>query len=78
MTDDEIFDLAEQHGGWMDDFGRWNFKPDRLVSFALDIKKAEWVNLTADDIWEVYKKHDSLQYMDFARAIEAKLKEKNA
>ena len=38
----------------------------------------KWVNLTADDIWEVYKKHDSLQYMDFARAIEAKLKELNA
>ena len=34
MTDEEIFDLADQYG-WMDDFGRWNFQPDRLVSFAL-------------------------------------------
>jgi len=72
MTDDEIFDRADQYG-WQDDFGRWNFKDDGLINFA-----REWVNLTADDIWEVYKKHDSLQYMDFARAIEAKLKEKNA
>jgi len=39
--------------------------------------KREWVGLTNDDIWEVYKKHDSMQYMEFSRAIEAKLKEKN-
>ena len=39
--------------------------------------KREWVGLTDDDIWEVYKKHDSMQYMEFSRAIEAKLKEKN-
>lgn len=82
MTDEEIFDAADQYG-WMDDFGRWNFQPDRLVSFALGMSEKnvgvsdKWVNLTADDVWEVYKKHDSLQYMDFARAIEAKLKEKN-
>jgi len=37
----------------------------------------EWVGLTDDDIWEVYKKHDSMQYMEFSRAIEAKLKERN-
>jgi hypothetical protein len=37
----------------------------------------EWVSLTVDEIWEVYKKHDSLQYMAFARAIEQSLKEKN-
>jgi hypothetical protein len=37
----------------------------------------QWVGLTNDDIWEVYKKHDSMQYMEFSRAVEAKLKEKN-
>jgi hypothetical protein len=36
MTDEEIFDIAELYG-WMDDFGRWNFQPDRLVSFALEV-----------------------------------------
>jgi len=36
-----------------------------------------WVGLTDDEIWEVYKKYDSMQYMAFSKAIEAKLKEKN-
>ncbi|NBW14039.1 MAG: hypothetical protein EBR82_39180 [Caulobacteraceae bacterium] len=77
MTDDDIFDLADQYG-WMDDFGRWNFQPDRLVSFALAIKTAEWVGLTDDEVFNIYKQFDSLQYKSFAKAIEAKLKEKNA
>ena len=34
MTDEEIFDLADKYG-WLDDFGRWNFKDDGLISFAL-------------------------------------------
>ncbi len=37
----------------------------------------EWVSLTVDEIWEVYKKHGSLEYKAFARAIEKALKEKN-
>jgi Leu/Phe-tRNA-protein transferase len=41
-------------------------------------KLHEWIDLTRDEIWEVYKKHDSLQYMAFARAIEQSLKEKNS
>ena len=44
MTDEEIFDLAERHG-WMDDFGRWNFKDDDLISFALALLKAENVSV---------------------------------
>ena len=72
MTDEEIFVLAEQHG-WLDDFGRWNFTDDGLIKLALAIKTAEWVGLTANEIWGVF----TLDYMDFARAIEAKLKEKN-
>jgi hypothetical protein len=40
MTDEEIFDLAERHG-WMDDFGRWNFKDDGLIDFTLAVMKAE-------------------------------------
>jgi hypothetical protein len=36
-----------------------------------------WVGLTADEIWSVYKQVDSMQYVEFAHAIEAKLKEKN-
>jgi hypothetical protein len=68
MTDEEIFDLAETHG-WQDDFGRWNFKDDGLIKFALAIKTAEWVGLTDEERetatgWSV-------------EHIEAKLKEKN-
>jgi hypothetical protein len=43
----------------------------------MEKSKHEWVGLTDDDIWEVFKEHDSMQYMTFSRAIEAKLKEKN-
>jgi hypothetical protein len=39
--------------------------------------KRTWVGLTDDEIWEVYKKYDSMQYVAFSKAIEAKLKEKN-
>jgi hypothetical protein len=83
MTDEEIFDLADQYG-WMDDFGRWNFQPDRLVSFALAMSEKnvrvydKWVGLTDDEVFNIYKQFDSLQYKSFAKAIEAKLKEKNA
>ena len=77
MTDEEIFDIAEQYG-WMDDFSRWNFKETGLIKFALAIKTAEWVGLTDDEVFNIYKQFDSLQYKSFAKAIEAKLKEKNA
>ena len=180
MTDEEIFDLAETHG-WQDDFGRWNFKDDGLISFALEVlrlnaeqqepacwingkelagmrasathwgasewktnlglkpmpddvplytapvmseknvrvsdknrlirimgtfdlatghadtmdqamdaleselrdvlgylrAKREWVGLTDDEVFNIYKQFDSLQYKSFAKAIEAKLKELN-
>jgi len=39
--------------------------------------KREWVGLTDEEIWSVYKQVDSMQYMEFSHAIEAKLKEKN-
>ena len=36
-----------------------------------------WVVLTDEEIWSVYTQVDSMQYMEFSHAIEAKLKEKN-
>ena len=36
-----------------------------------------WVGLTDEEIWSVYTQVDSMQYMEFSHAIEAKLKEKN-
>jgi HD superfamily phosphodiesterase len=38
---------------------------------------AAWQGLTDDEIWSVYKQVDSMQYVEFTHAIEAKLKEKN-
>ena len=36
-----------------------------------------WVGLTDEEIFETHKQVDSMQYLTFAKAIEAKLKEKN-
>ena len=36
-----------------------------------------WVGLTDEEIFETHKQVDSMQYLTFAQAIEAKLKEKN-
>ena len=36
-----------------------------------------WVGLTDEEIFETHKQVDSMQYLTFANAIEAKLKERN-
>ena len=36
-----------------------------------------WVGLTNEEIFETHKQVDSMQYLTFGKAIEAKLKEKN-
>lgn len=36
-----------------------------------------WVGLTVEEIFETHKQVDSMQYLTFGKAIEAKLKEKN-
>ena len=41
MTNEQIFELAEEHGDW-DDFGRWTFRDnDRLLAFVDAILKVE-------------------------------------
>jgi len=37
----------------------------------------EWVELNDEEIFEIHKQVDSMQYLTFGKAIEAKLKEKN-
>lgn len=76
MTDEDIFEISERHG-WQDDFGRWNFKDDGLINFALEIKKAEWVGLTDEEIDKAVKSCSTVDTYKYFRAIEAKLKEKN-
>ena len=39
--------------------------------------KQEWIGLTDEEIFETHKQVDSMQYLTFGKAIEAKLKEKN-
>ena len=79
MTDEEIFDLAERHG-WMDDFGRWNFKDDGLISFALAMSEKnvrvsdKWVGLTDEEAWKCWDWED---FQGTWKSMEAKLKEKN-
>jgi uncharacterized protein YchJ len=41
-------------------------------------KDTEWVGLTDEEIFETHKQVDSMQYLTFGKAIEAKLREKNS
>ena len=86
MKDEDIFELAETHG-WRDDFGRWNFNDDGLIWFVLGVQRTErertereWVGLTDEEIEATAKwadKNAAPWHIEFARAIEVKLKEKN-
>jgi hypothetical protein len=48
-----------------------------FVSGIINYGKSRWVGLTDEEIFEIHKQVDSMQYLTFAKAIEAKLKEKN-
>jgi hypothetical protein len=37
----------------------------------------QWVGLTDEEVFEIHKQVDSMQYLTFGKALEAKLKEKN-
>jgi hypothetical protein len=39
--------------------------------------RLKWVGLTDDEIFEIHKQVDSMQYLTFGNAIEAKLRSKN-
>ena len=80
MNKDEALEIAlealELHGKQY---------PHMVKGYCLDaitaIKKAletkEWVGLTDEEIFEIHKQVDSMQYLTFGKAIEAKLKERN-
>jgi hypothetical protein len=57
------------------------YSPETPIYWAWEgwqaARKREWVGLTDDEVFNIYKQFDSLQYKSFAKAIEAKLKEKN-
>ena len=52
-------------------------KMDKVPLYTAPPKK-EWVGLTDDEIYEAVENSNSVLVKDMARAIEAKLKEKNA
>jgi hypothetical protein len=59
---------------------RYWSEPDNRHEVALYITPPQrtWVGLTDDEIFETHKQVDSMQYLTFGKAIEAKLKEKNS
>ena len=48
-----------------------------LDGYIKNLTKRTWVGLTDEEIFETHKQVDSMQYLTFGKAIEAKLKEKN-
>ena len=51
--------------------------PDKTIPVYTSPPKREWVGLTDEDVTELFCDYDGSQFPAFARAIEAKLKEKN-
>ena len=53
--------------------------PDKMVYYSrqYDLPERTWVGLTDEEIFETHKQVDSMQYLTFGKAIEAKLKELN-
>ena len=43
-----------------------------------DAQEREWVGLTDGEVTELFCDYDASQFLKFVRAIEAKLREKNA
>jgi len=76
MTPTEIIELAQDAGAEWSDFGRIQFESeDDLVNFfdrALKTKK--WVDLTDDEIEDIYFGTNAY---DAVKVAAAKLKEKN-
>ena len=52
---------------------------EMVVGAMQDVRRdeREWVGLTDEEIFDIHKRVDSMQYLTFGHAIEAKLKEKN-
>ncbi len=83
-----VVDFAIQSGAWKVNLGCDPFLQTLRLASALEKPEKEWVGLTTDEIWKCNKaKTGSVvefhicsahqNVMDFAKAIEAKVKEKN-
>ena len=78
MTFDEWFQTyplpAEIDGMDETDRQQWTWA---LRSAYKTGAQRQWQGLTDEEIFETHKQVDSMQYLTFGKAIEAKLKEKN-
>jgi hypothetical protein len=55
----------------------WECNKGVGTAFYTTPPQRTWVDLTDEEIFETHKQVDSMQYLTFANAIEAKLKELN-
>jgi hypothetical protein len=80
MTPEEIHNIWLHMSGKSEGLLEAGGKADFPVMFAnaiLEYTRKQWVGLTDEEIFEIHKQVDSMQYLTFGQAIEAKLKEKN-
>lgn len=71
--------LVVSHGAtmkleWVSVEAAHNAKAGPLFSFA---PQRTWIGLTDDEMWNAYAGGSDIINLDYAKAIEAKLKEKN-
>jgi hypothetical protein len=57
--------------------GNCEYGATEIIRKALAQPERTWVGLTDEEIFETHKQVDSMQYLTFGKAIEAKLKELN-
>ena len=80
MTNEQIHNIYLHMSGKAEGIAEVAGVADFPVLFAraiLEFNRKEWVGLTDEEIFETHKQVDSMQYLTFGKAIEAKLKEKN-
>ena len=77
MTQDEIIDMARQAGFMMENSAAIQAAETfaKLIA-AKALAQRTWVGLTDDENCDIWYK-ESLDWMEYGKAIEAKLKEKN-
>ena len=78
MTEDKPYGYVRADGEGLFIFGEHQFQNitgAELVPIYLHPK--EWVGLTLEEILDTYRGPDGSDYVEYARGLEAKLKEKN-
>jgi len=81
--------VNKNHNGWRAEIkvnyqninlGTYPTKEEASIAYSavkLFLEKKSWIGLTDEEVFETHKQVDSMQYLTFGKAIEAKLREKN-